>query len=76
VDTTTEILFNCLQEDLKAGFISSDDYLKVVRKRARKDNPRPIIDYYYSDNHPEVKVERRKVSTVLKELMTENMSVG
>lgn len=69
-----ENLIQEINEDIDAGIVTVNDCIKVVRKRKTgKDVYCPIKDYYYADNHPNVKVEVMQVGDVLKELMLRNM---
>ncbi len=72
----TETLLECLREDLRVGVISSEDNLKVVRKRSRKDSVQPIIDYFYEDSKVPngIKFEKIAVVKVLEELIIYNMN--
>ncbi|MBU4439396.1 MAG: hypothetical protein L6276_11325 [Acetobacterium sp.] len=69
-----ENLIQEINEDIEAGIVTVNDYIKVVRKRKiGPDDYCPIKDYYYADNHPNVKVEQMQVGEVLKELTLRNM---
>ncbi len=69
-----ENLIQNINEDIEAGIITANDYLKVVRKRKMKSNDyRPIADYYYMNNEPKVKYEEMRACEVLQELVLQNM---
>jgi hypothetical protein len=69
-----ENLIQEINEDIEAGIVTVNDCIKVVRKRKTgPDDYCPIKDYYYADNHPNVKVEEMQVGEVLKELTLHNM---
>lgn len=69
-----ESLIQEINEDIEAGVIKATDYIQVVRKRkAKSENYCPIIDYYYVNSHPQVKVEEMRVCDVLQELVLRNM---
>jgi len=69
-----EMLLQEINEDIDAGIITANDFIKVSRKRkSGADNYRPIKDYYYDDSHPNIKVEKIRVSDVLMELTLHNM---
>jgi len=69
-----ENLIQEINEDIKAGIITVNDRIKIVRKRKNKSNDyRPISDYYYADSHPKVKCEEMCVCDVLQELVLRNM---
>ena len=72
--TQYENLIQQIYEDIEAGVITATDCIKVVRRRKTKgDNYVPIIDYYYDNSHPKVKVDEMRVCDVLQELVLWNM---
>ncbi|WP_373481828.1 hypothetical protein [Acetobacterium sp.] len=69
-----EDLIQDINEDIEAGVITTNDYIKVVRKRKTKGNDyQPITDYYYASCQPMVKYSEMRVSEVLQELVLRNM---
>lgn len=69
-----EDLIRDINEDIAAGVITTDDCIKVVRKRKTKGRDyRPITDYYYANSQPTVKYEEMRVYEVLQELVLRNM---
>jgi len=69
-----EDLIQDINEDIEAGVITADDYIKVVRKRKNQAKDyRPITDYYYANSQPTVKYEEMPVYEVLQELVLRNM---
>lgn len=69
-----EDLIQDINEDIAAGVITTDDYIKVVRKRKNKVNDyQPITDYYYASCQPKVKYVEMRVCEVLQELVLRNM---
>lgn len=69
-----EDLIRDINEDIEAGVITANDYIKVVRKRKSKGNDyQPITDYYYATSQPKVKYEELTVGEVLQELVLRNM---
>lgn len=69
-----EDLIRDINEDIEAGVITADDWIKVVRKRKIKGvDYRPITDYYYINSQPAVKCQEMPVYEVLQELLLRNM---
>lgn len=69
-----EDLIRDINEDIEAGVITADDWIKVVRKRKIKGvDYRPITDYYYINSQPTVKCQEMPVYEVLQELLLRNM---
>lgn len=69
-----EDLIRDINEDIEAGLITAEDYIKVVRKRKSQGNDyQPILDYYYVNSQPTVKYQEMLVHAVLEELVLRNM---
>lgn len=72
-----EELIQDINEDIEAGVLTANDYIKVVRKRRAKGTDyQPITDYYYANCQPKVKYEELRVGEVLQELVLRNMMRG